>query len=54
MENAAKLLTAAGVLMLLAGAIFGLLGHWIYTAPICAGAFGCLIAALNFKGWKGK
>lgn len=46
---AVRLLIAAGVLMLLCGCIFGFLRQWIYAALVWAGAFGCLVAALNFK-----
>ena len=49
MEKAIRLLVAAGILMLLAGAIFGFLDQWLYAALIWAGALGCLAAALNFK-----
>lgn len=44
-----RLLLAAGVLMLLAGCIFGFARQWVYAALVWVGAFGCLIAALNFK-----
>ena len=54
MEIATKLLVCAGILMLIAGAIFGFLSQWIYTALIRAGAVGCLAAALNFKNQKDK
>lgn len=54
MEIATKLLVCAGTLMLIAGAIFGLLGLWVYAALIWAGALGCLAAALNFKKRKDK
>ena len=40
MENATKLLVCAGTLMLIAGAIFGFVGQWIYAALIWAGALG--------------
>ena len=49
---AVRLLVAAGVLMLLAGCTFGFTQQWIYAALVWAGAFGCLIAALNFKNRK--
>lgn len=45
-----RLLAAAGVLMLLAGALFALTRQWVYAALIWAGALGCLAAALNFRG----
>ena len=54
MEKAIRLLVAAGILMLLAGAIFGFLDQWFYAALIWAGALGCLAAALNFKNRKDK
>lgn len=53
METAVGLLVSAGILMLIAGIIFGFLRQWIFAALMCAGAFGCLIAALNFKKRKG-
>jgi uncharacterized MnhB-related membrane protein len=54
MEKATKLLVCAGTLMLIAGAIFGFLGQWLYAALIWAGALGCLAATLNFKNRKDK
>ena len=54
MEITMRLLAAAGTLMLIAGAIFGFLDQWLYTALIWAGALGCLAAALNFKNRKDK
>lgn len=54
MEIATKLLVCAGALMLVAGAIFGFLGQWLYAVLIWAGALGCFAAALNFKRRKGK
>ena len=55
MDNAMKLLVCAGALLLLiAGAIFGVLGQWLYAALIWAGGFCCLAAALNFKNRKDK
>lgn len=44
-----RLLLAAGVLMLLSGCVFGFSQKWIYAALVWVGAFGCLMAALNFK-----
>lgn len=44
-----RLLIAAGVLMLLSGCIFGFAQYWRYAALVWIGAFGCLVAALNFK-----
>lgn len=49
MEKTVRLLAAAGVLMLLAGALFALTRQWVYAALIWAGALGCLAAALNFR-----
>lgn len=51
---AVRLLVVAGVLMLLSGCIFGFTRQWIYAALVWVGAFGCLIAALNFKNRKDK
>ena len=51
---AARLLVAAGVLMLLAGCIFGFTQQWIYAALVWVSALGCLVAALNFKNRKDK
>lgn len=47
-----RLLVTAGILMLLAGAIFGFIQQWIFAALVWVGAFGCLVAALNFKNRK--
>lgn len=47
MEKTVRLLAAAGVLMLLAGAIFVFLRQWICAGLLLAGAFGCLIATLR-------
>ncbi len=47
-----RLLVTAGILMLLAGVIFGFIKQWIFAALVWAGAFGCLVAALNFKNQK--
>lgn len=54
MNNAmtVRLLLAAGILMLLAGGIFGFLRQWLCAALVCVGAFGCLAAAWNFKNRK--
>lgn len=51
-QMAVSLLITAGVLMLLAGCIFSFMQQWIYAALVWVGAFGCLVAALNFKNWK--
>lgn len=52
LEKAVRLLLAAGFLMLLAGCIFGFLSQWSYAALIWIGAFGCFVAAINFKNFK--
>lgn len=52
MEKTVRLLVTAGILMLFAGAIFGFIQQWIFAALVWAGAFGCLVAALNFKNRK--
>ena len=52
MEKAIRLLVAAGILMLLAGAIFGFLDQWLYAALLWAGALGCLAAVLNSRKQK--
>lgn len=39
---------------MIAGCIFGLISQWIYAALVWVGAFGCCIAALNFKNQKEK
>lgn len=49
-----RLLIAAGVLMLLAGCIFGFTQQWIYMALLWIGAFDCAVAALNFKNRNDK
>ena len=54
MEKTVRLLTAAGVLMLLAGVLLGITGQWVCMALLLAGAFGCLIAALNFRNRKNR
>lgn len=51
-QIAVRLLVAAGVLMLLSGCIFGFTQQWVYAALVWAGAFGCLVAALNFHNQK--
>ena len=52
-NSSVRLLIASGVLMLLSGCIFGFTQRWIYAALVWNGAFGCLVAALNFKNRKG-
>ena len=51
-EKTARLLVTAGILLLLAGAVFGIVGRWLYAASVWAGALGCLAAALNFRNRK--
>ena len=46
------LLLTAGLLLLIAGGIFAILQVWIYAGLIWSGAFGCLMAALNFRNSK--
>ena len=46
------LLLAAAALLLMAGVIFAILQLWLYTGLLWAGAFGCLMAALNFRDSK--
>lgn len=53
-EKTVRLLLTAGILMILAGCIFGFLNQWIYAALVWVGAFGCCVAALNFKNKKSK
>ena len=49
LEKTVRLLVTAGFLMMVAGCIFGFVDQWIYAALVWIGAFGCCIAALNFK-----
>ena len=51
-QLSARLLLTAGILLLIAGLIFGILQVWLYTCLLCVGAFGCLMAALNFRNSK--
>lgn len=48
----ARLLLTAGILLLIAGVIFAILQVWLYTSLLWVGAFGCLMAALNFRDSK--
>ena len=48
----AHLLLTAGILLLIAEVIFAILQVWLYTDLLWAGAFGCLLAALNFRDSK--
>ena len=51
-QLSARLLLTAGILLLIAGVIFAILQGWLYTDLLWVGAFGCLLAALNF--WDSK
>ena len=51
-QLSARLLLTAGILLLIAGGIFAILQGWLYTGLLWAGAFGCLMAALNFRDSK--
>lgn len=53
-DTAVRLLVAAGILLLLGGCIFCFLKQWILVALLGVGAFGCIIAALNFKNHEDK
>ena len=53
-EKTVRLLLTAGILLMIAGCIFGFISQWIYVALVWVGAFGCCIAALNFKNQKEK
>ena len=51
-QLSARLLLTAGILLLIAGVIFAILQVWLYTDLLWAGAFVCLMAALNFRDSK--
>lgn len=51
-QLSARLLLTAGILLLIAGGIFAILQGWLYTDLLWAGAFGCLMTALNFRDSK--
>ena len=51
-QLSARLLLTAGILLLIAGVIFAILQVWLYTDLLWADAFGCLMAALNFRDSK--
>ena len=53
-EKTVRLLLTAGILLMIAGCIFGFIGQWIFAALVWVGAFGCCIAALNYKNQKEK
>lgn len=46
----ARLLLAASVLLVLAGALWGLLAQWVCAALSWVGALGCAAAAVHFSG----
>ena len=48
-EKTVRLLLTAGILLMISGCIFGFIGQWIYATLVWADAFGCCIAALNYK-----
>lgn len=48
-EMSVRMLLTAGILMILAGCLFGFINQWTYAAFVWVGAFCCFIAALNFK-----
>ena len=54
MKKTVRLLAAAGILMLLAAVLLGFVWHWRCAGLLFAGAFCCLIAALNFRNRKDK
>lgn len=53
-QKRVRLLLTAGILLVIAGCIFGLISQWIYAALVWVGDFGCCIAAFNFKNQEGK
>ena len=53
-EKTVRLLFMAGILLVIAGCIFGLISQWIYAALVWVGAFGCCMAAINFKNRENK
>lgn len=53
-EKTVRLLLTAGILLVIAGCIFGYMSQWIYAALLWADAFVCCIVALNFKNQKEK
>ena len=52
--SSSKLLITAGILLALAGALFGFLKQFLPMALLWVGAFGCAVAALNFRQQKGR
>ncbi len=53
MYSNTRLLTLAGVMLLLGGCIFAFIHRWLYAAPMLAMAFGLLAGALSIKKQKG-
>ena len=51
-QLSARLLLTAGILLLIAEVIFAILQVWLYADLLWAGAFECLMAALNFRDSK--
>ena len=49
MNRTVSLLTAAAILMLLAGVVFAVVRQWICAAMLWAGAVGCVAATLSFR-----
>ena len=43
-----RLLLSAGVLLLIAGLLFGVTQSWVYAGLLWSGAFGSFVAAMNF------
>ena len=54
LEKTVRPLLTAGILLMIAGCIFGFISQWSYAALVWVGAFGCCIAVLNFKNQKEK
>lgn len=54
LEKTVRLLLTAGILLMIAGCIFGFTRQWNYAALVWIGALYCCIAALNFKNQKNK
>lgn len=53
-EKTVRLLLTAGIMMVIAGCIFGLISQWIYAALVWVGTLGCCMAALNFRNRQKK
>ena len=52
--SSSRLLITAGILLALAGTLFGFLKQFLLMALLWIGAFGCAVAALNFRQQKGR